>query len=569
MELQPHWLELLEALAEKEARGVTVRFPSRRGDWPITLVAASTFLNGAIGVLHALFVRVPDPERLGVVLPFGLHHWSKLLTLLTGILLLDLSYHLHRRLRVAWWLGFAISVVAALAHLGRLHHALLALAPAATAGLLLVLRRRFTVRSEPRSMGLGLAFVAASLVGAVIYGALGFWLLDRRDFGIEFHWPEACRRSLRQYSLLGNPDLVPHTRHARWFLDSLDVMGFGAALVAVSSLFRPLAYRLRTLPHERSQAARILAVHGRSSIDHFKLAADKSFFFGSGGACFVAYRAAWGFAIGLGDPVGPPEAIESTLRSFTARCADNGWRVAFHQVGPDYRETYRQLGYHVLKVGEEAIVDLQTFVIRTANSSNFRRIRKRASSMGLQVSRHEPPLQPKLMQELEAISNEWLSLPGRRERGFTLGRFDHAEVAMTPVFVARNGDGVALAFVNLIPCWPAGDATIDLMRHRVETPNGTMDFLFLETMTALAAQHRRFSLGLAPLSGVGDRPGAPIEERAMHQLYERLNRFFSYQGLRSYKGKFEPLWEERFLVYQGGATGLVNAGIALGRVTEG
>jgi len=140
---------------------------------------------------------------------------------------------------------------------------------------------------------------------------------------------------------------------------------------------------------------------------------------------------------------------------------------------------------------------------------------------------------------------------------------------MTPVFVARNGDGVALAFVNLIPCWPAGDATIDLMRHRVETPNGTMDFLFLETMTALAAQHRRFSLGLAPLSGVGDRPGAPIEERAMHQLYERLNRFFSYQGLRSYKGKFEPLWEERFLVYQGGATGLVNAGIALGRVTEG
>jgi phosphatidylglycerol lysyltransferase len=103
----------------------------------------------------------------------------------------------------------------------------------------------------------------------------------------------------------------------------------------------------------------------------------------------------------------------------------------------------------------------------------------------------------------------------------------------------------------------------------VEVPNGTMDFLFLEVLLALSARYRRFSLGLAPLSGVGDRPGAPLEERAVHQVYERLNRFFSYKGLRAYKAKFEPAWEERFLVYEGGPAGLVRAGLALTRVTEG
>jgi phosphatidylglycerol lysyltransferase len=511
---------------------------------------------------------VPEPERLGEVLPFGLHPWGKLLGLLTGFLLLDLSYHLWRRQRAAWWLAVAMSILAAVGHLLR-RHASLALPPALTTVLLVLLRGRFTVRSEPRSIARGVGLVAASLVAAIAYGALGFWLLHQRDFGMQFDWRDACLRSLRQYALLGNPDLVPRTRHASWFLGSLDVLGVGAALFAAFSLYRPLAFRLRTLPHERAQAARLLASYGRSSVDHFKLASDKSFFFGPGASCFLAYRAAWGFAIVLGDPVGRPEAVEPTLRGFGDFCAGNGWRVAFHQAGPDLLDTYRALRYDVLKVGEEGIVDLGVFVSRTANGSSFRRVRNRGEKLGLRVERSEPPLSRELLDELEAISNEWMSLPGRRERGFTLGRFVRNEIAVTPVFVGRDSSGRALAFMNQIPCWPPGDTTIDLMRHRADIPNGTMDFLFHEAMTSLATRHRRFSLGLAPLAGVGDRPGASLEERAMHQIYERLNRFFSYKGLRSYKSKFEPIWEERFLVYQGGPAGLVNAGIALTRVTEG
>jgi phosphatidylglycerol lysyltransferase len=95
-----------------------------------------------------------------------------------------------------------------------------------------------------------------------------------------------------------------------------------------------------------------------------------------------------------------------------------------------------------------------------------------------------------------------------------------------------------------------------------------MDHLFVELLVRLSATHRRFSLGLAPLAGVGDRPGAPLEERALFQISERLNRFFSYKGLRSYKAKFQPHWENRFLVYQGGPPGLVATGLAFTRITE-
>lgn len=43
---------------------------------------------------------------------------------------------------------------------------------------------------------------------------------------------------------------------------------------------------------------------------------------------------------------------------------------------------------------------------------------------------------------------------------------------------------------------------------------------------------------------------------------------FSFKGLRRYKAKFEPAWEERFLVYQDGHAGLVWTALALGRITR-
>jgi Phosphatidylglycerol lysyltransferase, C-terminal len=55
-----------------------------------------------------------------------------------------------------------------------------------------------------------------------------------------------------------------------------------------------------------------------------------------------------------------------------------------------------------------------------------------------------------------------------------------------------------------------------------------------------------FSLGLAPLAGVGDRPGAGLHERAVHQVYEPLTAVFSFKGLRTYKAKFEPVCQDRF-----------------------
>jgi phosphatidylglycerol lysyltransferase len=91
------------------------------------------------------------------------------------------------------------------------------------------------------------------------------------------------------------------------------------------------------------------------------------------------------------------------------------------------------------------------------------------------------------------------------------------------------------------------------MRHVDDAPRGTMDFLFARVMRWAKEQgHATFSLGMAPLSNVGDNPYARINERLAALAFQYGGRFYNYQGLRRYKEKFQPDWTGSYLAYPRG-----------------
>lgn len=515
--------------------------------------------NGLFGIVSMLVVRFSGSP----------YFWSRSLTLVFGFSFVYLAVHLFQRRRAAYWMACTVAGLAVVTHVGRGQHGVHALAPAVTLVVLVFFRRRFTVRSDPRSLTVGVALMLGSVIVALVYGAFGFWLLDRTDFGRDFTMGDALVRTLREFALLGNSDLVASSAHARWFLESLRLLGLAAGLFALYSLFRPVAYRLRTLSRQRAQVRKILQEWGRTSEDFFKLWPDKSYFFSADGRSAVAYRTARGVAVCIGDPVGPEECWEEVMRSFLAFCRDNGWEVALVMALPDKLPLYRRLGLRAIKLGEEALVDLHQFATLTAQQKEFRYIRRRFGVQGYRFSRVPPPHGPELVEEIEQVSREWLLLPGRRERSFAIGYFDRGYVRDSTLALVRDPEGRILAFANEVPSYAPGEATIDLMRHRLEVPNGTMDYLLTELLLALAEQgERTFNLGVALLAGVGEEPDASHEERAARWLADRMSRIWSFKGLRVYKDKFEPDWEDRYLIYQGAPFGLVRAVLAVARVME-
>jgi phosphatidylglycerol lysyltransferase len=256
------------------------------------------------------------------------------------------------------------------------------------------------------------------------------------------------------------------------------------------------------------------------------------------------------------------------LDQFLDFCDANGWRVAFHQCPPARLLDYATRGFSALKIGEEAVVALPEFALRGDAFKSLRSTVNRFAKGGYEARYYPAPLSDVLLREIRDVSNDWLAIEGRRERGFTLGAFRDDYVRDTPVMTVEDADGKILAFANIIADGVAGEATIDLMRRRQDSPNGTMDFLFIRMFEYLReVGFTRFSLGMAPFADLGTTPGSPTLERALGMLSQHLDRFFSVKGLRDYKDKFHPDWEARYLVYQSEVS-LPIVTLAIMRLTE-
>jgi len=138
---------------------------------------------------------------------------------------------------------------------------------------------------------------------------------------------------------------------------------------------------------------------------------------------------------------------------------------------------------------------------------------------------------------------------------FSLGWFDDNYIGSSLVIVVRDQAGQVTAFANLIPEYARNEISIDLMRRRHEVENGTMEFLFASLLLWSREQGcDSFNLGLSALSGVGEAENDPAAEKAMHYIYDHINQFYNFQGLHTFKEKFDPTWEPRYVVFPGYAS---------------
>lgn len=157
-----------------------------------------------------------------------------------------------------------------------------------------------------------------------------------------------------------------------------------------------------------------------------------------------------------------------------------------------------------------------------------------------------------LLDEMEAVSDEWLEAKSGEEKGFSLGSFERSYLLRFPIALAEH-EGRIVAFANLWTA-PAGkELSVDLMRHRNDAPKGTMDYLFTGLFLWGQSQgYSRFSLGMAPLSGLAQHRLAGRWNRFANIVVRHGERFYGFSGLRKFKAKFLPVWRTRYFAAPGG-----------------
>ncbi|MGG7517259.1 phosphatidylglycerol lysyltransferase domain-containing protein [Allorhizobium undicola] len=279
---------------------------------------------------------------------------------------------------------------------------------------------------------------------------------------------------------------------------------------------------------------------------------DKHLFFSESGDAFLMYGRRGKSLVVLFDPVGPREAWGPLVLRFVRHARSIGCRPAFYQVSPHFLPVAADVGLKLFKLGDQALVDLKGFDLKGGDWLKLRRSINRAERDGLEFSCLPASAVPQVMDELEQVSEAWLAHHQAAEKGFSLGTFRRDYVAAHPVAIIRQ-EGRIVAFANILTTDTRKEAFIDLMRHRPGTHRGMMDLLFVKIMLHLKAEgFERLNLGMAPLSGLSDRPSAPLWHHLGRFVFENGERFYNFKGVQAFKAKFDPDWQPRYLAISHG-----------------
>jgi phosphatidylglycerol lysyltransferase len=245
--------------------------------WIVTLV---TLGSGLVNLFSLIGPSLPERrELLRNIFPLEFLHLSKFLTLLIGFALVVSSINIYKRKKRAYQTVLLLACLSVIFHLTKGLDYEEACASLLLTAVLLSARKIFTVRSSVPDLQFGMARFAIALLAAIGYGVAGFWFLAQKEFGINFTIGDSINTTLRLLFLIGDPRLIPHTRYAHSFLNSIYLMTATTIGYSLMAMFRPAIYQFRTLPHERAAAMDVVSRHGRSSLDYFKFRHDKSYFF--------------------------------------------------------------------------------------------------------------------------------------------------------------------------------------------------------------------------------------------------------------------------------------------------
>lgn len=323
--------------------------------------------------------------------------------------------------------------------------------------------------------------------------------------------------------------------------------------VGASRLLRP-ALRSHPVTDDQLACARAAITSSRDTMANLALLGDKSLLISDSGRGFVMFQAGARSLVALGDPMAPEEEAAELAWRFHEMCDREGAWTVFYQVSSDRLPLYLDMRLKLVKLGEEARVDLSVFTLRGACAKGWRSTLNHVRREGGVFEIVPRDALRDVLPELRAVSDAWLTSKKTREKGFSLGFFSESYLENFEVAVIRR-EGAIVAFANL---WTGADReeiSPDLMRFDPRAPDGAMEALLLEIMQwGKNEGFRWFNLGSAPLAGLEPRPGGPIWNRIGAYVYRHGEHFYNFQGPRRYKQKFSPRWTPRYLAYPGGIT---------------
>ena len=513
------------------------------------------FLDGLINVI--VTASPPLRSRLHTVLsilPLGVAQSAAALTAFAGIAMIMTARGVRRGQKRAWYLAVIALAVTIFLHLARGGTVVSSVIAAIIVGFLILQRAHFQGSSDRTSVRSSLLRLA--LIGAVsvLAAAIGIEAAAGRhhlpSFGVIVM---ACVQRL-----IGAGSILLPDRVGDFINPTMLTIGLSLIVSVLYVVTRPVVDRRlseKGTSTERRlaefRAREIVRRHGRGTLDYFALRDDKQFFFFRDS--LVAYAVYGGVALISPDPIGPEAERSEVFSAFRAYAEARGWTIGVMGAGEDWLPTYHTAGLHYIYLGDEAIVNCQTFSLQGGKMKGLRQACTRLARKGYTISFIDPAeIEPRDIKDiLELIS---MLRRGEGERGFSmmLGRLFNPKDKGLLLTVVNGPDAKPAAVCQFVPSPAINGYSLDLMRRDPgEHPNGLIDFALCSTIEHLRAQGARgLSLNFAAFRSVldGER-GDGTFTRVERWALKRLSGILPIETLWSFNAKYDPAWMPRYVIY--------------------
>ena len=547
---RPAPLERL-VLAPERARPETLKVVGRLPDgatWPISerslmpwvrrrrvrrVAAFGLLIAGLLNVVFALLWQVRWTRPVDHWLPFGIHPVSGVTAVIGGLALAGVARGVRLGYRRAW--------VAAL-----------------------VLLLASTVYRLVRDVG---------LEGSGLACLFGLWLLlEHRHFRVS---PSGFRRLLGWVIMTGLVVVALAAGLGTAYLGGRET-GDVVLAVALGTAVLVLATGLPGREHRRTGEARARAFeraraifdrYGGDTLDYFALRDDKSWLFS--GNTLIAYSVINRIMLVSPDPIGPVSERLDAWSDAMDLADTNGWYISVLGASAPWLPIYRAAGLTGVYMGDEAIVDCQTFSLKGKSMKSLRGAYNRMSKSGYHVT-VLPALDAdaELRTQLEDLATQ--TRQGEAERGFsmTLSRmFDERDAGLL-LAVCMDPEGTPVAFNQYVPASHVNGYSLDLMRRtsNPDAPNGLTDFVILETINWMAERGLNgLGLNFATMRAVvaGENGSGPWRS-AERSLFHRFSDSMQIESLWNFNKKYDPQWNPRYSVADDRAH-MPRAGLAIAR----
>ena len=476
----------------------------------------------------------------------------RMLSIVSGFVLIFISYRLFKRMRMAWIISICMLSLSAMLHILKFHSGLklITIIELIVICVLSFNYKNFKKASDPISLRKGMMLSSIILLLILLNTCFAIHELYVKLPTVTAI-NNAIKITLKMIFLTDTSVLGKLSRIEMIFVRSSIAINWIGIILALFFILNPLIYQPIVTTIDREKVRKFLKEYGDNPVSYVCVENDKKYYFGKEVEGVIAYIITAGVAVCAGDPVCSGENMPMLIVEFITYCKQNNLDICFCQTVEKYIELYIQLGFGTTKYGEEAMFNLESYNIAGKKGAKIRNAINHATSLEINVLEYEPlKNRDKLIeQQINEVSKEWLESKSSSELSFMIGTISLENPMDRRYFMAFDKDNNMLGFIVFSPFLGGEGYLADVTRRKNNAPIGVMEKITFEAFNKMKSEGAKWgSLGLAPLANVADEGKAA--EKLLGFVYEKLNSFYGFKTLHHYKKKYSPTeWEPRYLVY--------------------